>query len=178
MTKITVELPDVIAFKHDGTRYEVKVADIHESNLPALFTYGTRRRLQDPLNSRRKQVRDAGGAWNADREVKAMLDAFAEENGLARATGGGTVSDPVAVEAIRLAKDYIKAKTGVKTDLQLADHAKGAKYVNVTEKGSVTPNVAALLEFVDANEDKLGFRARAKAIVDARNAPADADVDI
>lgn len=106
---LTIDV-ETVTFKHDGNTYSVNVADIHESNLAAIFVYGLRRRLQDPLNAARKAARDDGIAWDGEAEVNAMLAKLGEENGLATRSAGGAGRPVWWSEVVKIIRPAVKAR--------------------------------------------------------------------
>lgn len=62
--------------------------------------------------------------------------------------------DPVQKEVVSLATDYLLSRCGVKTVKALAGHEKGQKYVDESQNGAVSINVAALLDMVDRHDDR------------------------
>jgi hypothetical protein len=165
---ITVRVPAEVPFKAAGFESTVDVAKLAAEapdSLMRAIIYGLRRILQDKLNASAAKTKEAGGRWDARKEGEFYLEKlYANE----WSTAAGDSGDPVAAMAVNIALDEILRIAGCANRAELAKHDKGRKYVKVSDKGAITPNVGAIVEWLKANDEKLNITERAKAIVAAK----------
>ena len=110
MTKIPIDLPDTVDFKHDGKPFAAAVADIDPTNLAPIFVYGLRRKIQDTLNGARAASDDPTD-WDGEAKATEYLAKLGEADFVgSRASGGGDGRPAWFAEVIKMLRPQLKAR--------------------------------------------------------------------
>jgi hypothetical protein len=177
---INFEFPDRVTVKCAGRDVDVDVTTMAPESIAFVFRYGFRV-MGDRVNGAANAAKKAGAAWlPSDFEsaitdvVKRLYDGTIAES--ARGSGGVSL-DPIAKEAHALAKAFMlkvwKAKTGEATIAKMYAARDTVRDFFTESDGRYTWREDKVAEFIDANEDKLGFRADAERIMAKRDESAD-----
>lgn len=175
-----ITLPDRVAFKAAGGDYSFPFNECAPEGIAFLAQYGLRK-IGDTVNGWVNRVVKETTSKEHPKGVKPLAteirDAVHAE--MSRILAGDVAASvkglrTEAAEAVDLALAIIFANAGCKTLIELAKHPKGAAYVNVSAKGYHTPNVGAILAWVDKWDERFEIKKRAAEIVAAREAGDDA----
>lgn len=171
MTTITIELPATITRKFAGYAFDLETAKLSPEIVAHFFRYGLRD-INDYANSVNKARKDGGASSLGREDVAKLLDSVYDGSWATKASAGGG-GDPVVTEMRKLALEAVSTALGLKKWEDIANHPKGGKYIEKktaesSGKSYLKANNEALDAFAEANP-KLNIRARAEAIVAARD---------
>lgn len=173
----TMNLNDVYRFKACKGEFTFRPADCCDAGLATLFEYGLGRWAQDYANSAAFAYKKATGKEWTDGDRRDAVQKAMESLCKDGTRPGATSADPVLIEAFKLAESDILSAMGAASRKAAMAHPKAGEYFTESASGAVMPKPEGFRAFIEKNDAKRGYMARAKAIVDAR-ADADADVDV
>lgn len=167
MATITIEIPDMLKIKAGGISEQVRADSFCAAAHVAFHMKGVQRAIQDHVNSRANAFKTATGRDMSKDEKRKLFDDALDSMQRTGNLPGGTVQDPVQVEAFKLAEAYILNAAKVDSRKAAMDIPKWAKYFDLSEKGYSSPNAKMFNSLLDKRPM---LREEAQKIVDARNA--------
>lgn len=112
MMQREIDFPDTITFRHGQETRTVKVSELPDATVVALFIYG-RRKANDKLNSQAAETAKDGGTWNHARSLDLWVDsAVAGTLGESSGSGGGPRLTTETVVGREVADELIRARGG------------------------------------------------------------------
>ncbi len=157
--------------KHVTEAIAVNVAAWPADFLAMVFESGARAIVAEKLNT---ISTEGGKKLEAARALFGEADRGEMPKDCVRVRGaGGSTTDPVLVEAIKLARVDLMTFAKVKNMVEAAKDARIGKFFTVSASGSVSDNVQAFESFIAKNDPAKDYTGRAKAIVSARVAVAE-----
>ncbi len=162
--------------KHVTEAIAVNPAAWPKEFVALVFEAGARAVVAEKLNT---IATEGGKKLEAARALFGEADRGEMPKDCVRVRGaGGGASDPVLVEAIKLARVDLMTFAKVKNMVEAAKDARIGKFFTVSANGSVSDNVQAFEAFIAKNDPTKDYTGRAKAIVSARVAGAADDIEL
>jgi hypothetical protein len=167
---ITVKVPSLEGWKVevDGKTYDLPVDSVF-----ATINFGLQMHQDAYAGKKLRSEAIAAFLAKRDRWISGTLGARSA------ATGATAVERAAWSLAIKDILAALKVKTVAKlADSSAVESETGEPYVTITDAGNVTYNAAAMRAFVARNDAKKEYTSRAEAIVAAKAAESDVDVEL